>query len=243
MKVFVCSDVHGNIRALDAVMSIYRRECPCDFLLLGDAVGYGAHPDSVLDVVFDVPRAELILGNHDAAMLAEMGKPDMNNVAAEAIEWTGRRLDERYREAIRRRFRLTVERDGFLGAHGSPFHPEEWTYLLSALEAEQAFFAGDFRVCFVGHTHTPAAFAFGRGEIPLVEGEPVALEAGERYIFNPGSVGQPRDRDPRAACLVYDADAGTVTLRRCEYDIEAEAKDIVAAGLPAILADRLFIGA
>jgi diadenosine tetraphosphatase ApaH/serine/threonine PP2A family protein phosphatase len=243
LKVFVCSDVHGNIRALNAAMSIYRREYPCEFLFLGDAVGYGAHPDACLDVVLGLPRAGLVLGNHDAAALPETGKPDMNSVAVEAIEWTGRRLDERYREAIRRRFRLTVEREGFIGAHGSPFRPEEWTYLVSPLEAEQAFFAGGFRVCFVGHTHTPAAFAFGRGEIPFVEGEPVALEPGERYIFNPGSVGQPRDRDPRAACLVYDEEAGTVTLRRCEYDIEAEAKDIVAAGLPAILAERLFVGA
>jgi diadenosine tetraphosphatase ApaH/serine/threonine PP2A family protein phosphatase len=243
LKLFVCSDVHGNYRALDAAMSIYRREFPCDFLFLGDAVGYGAHPDACLDVLLNLPRAGLVLGNHDAAMLEEMGTPDMNEVAMEAIEWTGRRLDERYRGAIRRRFRLSVERERWLGVHGSPFHPEEYAYLLSPLEAERAFFAGDFRLCFVGHTHSPAAFAFGRGEFPFAEGKPVALEAGERYIFNPGSVGQPRDRDPRAACAVYDDEAGTVTLLRCEYDIEAEARDIVAAGLPAVLADRLFIGA
>lgn len=243
MKTFVCSDIHGNIRALQAAISIYRGEYPCDFLFLGDVVGYGVHPEACLDVILNLPRAKLVLGNHEAAVLERSGAAEMSEVAAEAIDWTARRLEERYREAIRRRFGLTAAGDGFVAAHGSPCRPEEWIYLLSPLEAEQAFFAADFRVCFVGHTHTPAAFAFGRGEIPLRENEPVAIEAGERYIFNPGSVGQPRDRDPRAAFMIYDRGAGTVTLRRRAYDIEAEAKDIIAAGLPAILAERLFIGA
>ncbi len=243
MKVFVASDVHGNIRALGAVLAIYRREYPCEFLFLGDAVGYGAHPDACLDVILNLPRARLVLGNHDAALIEEGKRPDMNEVAAEAIEWTRRHVDERYREAIRSRFRLSVEEESYVAAHGSPHRPEEWVYLLSPLEAGQAFLSEGFRVCFVGHTHSPAAFDSGGGRLPFAEDAPIALEEGSRYIFNPGSVGQPRDGDPRAAFLLYDTKAGTVTLRRCAYDIEAEAKDIIAAGLPAVLAERLYLGA
>jgi diadenosine tetraphosphatase ApaH/serine/threonine PP2A family protein phosphatase len=241
LKVFVCSDIHSNVRAFGAILAVYRREYPCDFLFLGDAVGYGAHPDACLEIILNLPRARLVLGNHDAALIDDVA-PDMNELATEAIEWTAKHLGNGYREAIRRRFSLSVEHGPYLGVHGSPFHPEEWIYLLSPLEAKQAFSAGTFRLCFVGHTHTPAAFAFGRGEIDFREGIPVSLDAGERYIFNVGSVGQPRDGDPRAACALFDTDAGTVTLMRCEYDVEAEAGDIVDAGLPSYLADRLAYG-
>jgi diadenosine tetraphosphatase ApaH/serine/threonine PP2A family protein phosphatase len=242
LKIFVCSDVHGNARALDAVLERYRKLSAPEFLFLGDCVGYGAHPDACLDAVLNLPRSSLILGNHDAALLSAAERGDLNEIAAEAIGWSESFLGGRYDAAIRRRF--AMERDGgrYYAVHGSPYHPEEWIYIFSALEAEQAFFARDFKVCFVGHTHAPTIYAFGKGELPFADGVPFALDPAERYIVNPGSVGQPRDGDPRAACCLFDDEAGTITLLRCEYDVEAEARDIVGAGLPAFLGERLLDG-
>lgn len=242
MKVFVCSDVHGNVRALQAVMEVYRAERPREFLFLGDGVGYGAHPDACLDILFNLPRARLILGNHDAALIDELEGGDMNDLAAGAIDWSRRLLGRKYLDAIRRRFAMQHAGRHYDAVHASPYHPEEWNYLFSALEAEQAFLVGAFTVCFVGHTHVPALYTFGEGETPLAENVPFRLEPGSRYIVNPGSVGQPRDGDPRASACVFDTASGTITLRRCPYDIAAEAQDIFDAGLPRYLGERLFRG-
>lgn len=242
MKYFVCSDIHGNVRALQAVLAVYRREFPCEFLFLGDCVGYGAHPDACIEIVTKLPRAHLVLGNHDAAILRVGEREDMNEIAAEALAWTRARLDGPRRDLLRRRFAMEFVSGHCLAVHASPYRPEEWYYVLSGLDAEQAFFAREFAVGFVGHTHSPALWISGGGERPFVAGTPVSVEAGERYLFNPGSVGQPRDGDPRAACCVFDAEAGTVTLHRCSYDMKAESDDMIAAGLPRYLADRILHG-
>jgi predicted phosphodiesterase len=242
LKVFVCSDIHGNVRALQAVLALYRREYPCQFLFLGDCVGYGAHPDACLDAICNLPRAHLILGNHDAALLDERERAGLNDFAAEAVEWSERMLAPRYVDAIRRRFVMQHEDGRYCAVHASPYHPEEWGYMHSALEAEQAFLAKEFAACFVGHTHVPAVYVFGGGEIPFVEGVPVRLEPGSRHIVNPGSTGQPRDGDPRAACCIFDTDAATIELHRCTYDSAAEAQDIFDAGLPRYLGERLLRG-
>jgi len=242
VKIFVCSDIHGNARALQAVLAVYRAESPCEFLFLGDCVGYGAHPDACLDIVSALPRATLVLGNHDAALLDAGERREMNEIAAEAIGWAETSLGGRYDDLIRRRFRLAHEDGRYLAVHASPFHPEEWPYLFGDTDVNEAFLARDFTVCFAGHTHVPALHGFAGGERPLVEGTMLSLDSGNRWIVNPGSVGQPRDGDPRAACCVFDPAAGTIVHHRCEYDVEAEAADIVAAGLPRALAERLLVG-
>jgi diadenosine tetraphosphatase ApaH/serine/threonine PP2A family protein phosphatase len=243
LKVFICSDIHGNVRALNAAMFAYRTLSQCEFLFLGDCVGYGAHPDACLDIILNLPRSRLILGNHDSALVHASERGDLNDIAAEAIDWSEVYLRGAYDDAIRRRFKLQHEDAHYFAVHSSPYHPEEWLYILSGLDAEQAFFAKEFKVCFVGHTHVPAAYAFGKGEVLLSEEQPLLLEAGDRYLINPGSVGQPRDGDPRAACCIFDTEAGTITLHRCAYDVEAEARDIINAGLPTYLAERLLVGA
>jgi len=242
LKVFVCSDVHGNMRAFQAVLEVYRGERPHELLFLGDCVGYGAHPDACLDIMFNLPRARLILGNHEAALLDARERVEMNGFAAGAIGWSERMLERRYDDAIRRRFAMRYGGRRYDAVHASPYHPEDWNYVFSALEAEQAFFTGSFTLCFIGHTHIPALYAFGAGEMILDEDVPFRLEPGGRYIVNPGSVGQPRDGDPRAACCIFDTDSGTITLRRCAYDVAAEAQDIFDAGLPRYLGERLFHG-
>jgi diadenosine tetraphosphatase ApaH/serine/threonine PP2A family protein phosphatase len=242
LKTFVCADIHGNARALQAVLAVYREVHAAEFLFLGDCVGYGAHPDACLDVILNLPRAQLVLGNHEAALLDARERGDLNDIAAEAIGWSERMLGEKYLAAIRRRFTMRHEGARYDAVHASPHHPAEWNYIFSVLEAEQAFVAGAFTLCFFGHTHAPALYAFGDGDAILDEGVPFRLEPGARYIVNPGSVGQSRDGDRRASCCVFDSDTGTVTLRRCEYDVEAEARDIFDAGLPRFLGERLLVG-
>ncbi|MDD4856785.1 MAG: metallophosphoesterase family protein [Candidatus Krumholzibacteria bacterium] len=243
MKVLVCSDVHGNSRALRAVLEIYRREGPCDVLSLGDVIGYGAHPDMCLDAVCGLPCVHLVMGNHEAALLDARERSGLNGFAAEAIDWTERMLAPKYVDAVRRRFSMQCESAHYLAVHGSPSHPEEWGYMFSTFDAEQAFQAREFAVCFVGHTHIGALYAFGEGRVPFEDGASVHLEQGKRYIVNPGSVGQPRDGDARASCCVFDTDAATIELHRCTYDVEAEARDIFDAALPRYLGERLLIGA
>jgi diadenosine tetraphosphatase ApaH/serine/threonine PP2A family protein phosphatase len=243
LRTFVCADIHGNARALQAVLAVYREVRDAEFLFLGDCVGYGAHPDACLDVILNLPRAHLILGNHESALIDTRARDDLNELAAEAIAWSRRMLEGKYLDAIRRRFTMRYGGPRYDAVHASPYHPEEWNYIFSGLDAEQAFFAGAFTLCFVGHTHTPALYAFGGGALILSEDVPFRLEPGGRYIVNPGSVGQPRDGDRRASCCVFDAEAGTITLHRCEYDVEAEARDIIDAGLPRLLGERLLLGA
>jgi diadenosine tetraphosphatase ApaH/serine/threonine PP2A family protein phosphatase len=242
VKLLVCSDVHGNVRALDAVLEVYREISPCGLLFLGDAVGYGAHPEACLDRLLALPRARLAMGNHDWAVLDLSERESFNDDALTAIEWTVSRLAGRYKEAFTRKFELRVETEDFLASHGSPLHPEEFTYIFSIYDAEDAFMAFDFSVCFVGHTHVPIVYNHIGGPKSLEPGKPFALDPSDRYIINPGSIGQPRDGDNRASFLIFDPGERIVTLHRLEYDIEAEAKDILDAGLPARFADRLFRG-
>ncbi len=242
MKVFACSDVHGNARALQAVLAVYREQRAREFLFLGDCVGYGAHPDGCIDMLLNMPRARLILGNHDAALLDRHERGDLNAFAAEAIGWSERNLGPGHIDAMRRRFAMLHEGKVYCAVHASPAHPEEWPYIFSEMDADTAFRARDFSLCFVGHTHLPAIYSFEKGECAVVEGTPIGLDPNDRYIVNPGSVGQPRDGDPRAACCVYDPDAGTIAFHRCVYDAAAEAQDIFDAGLPRFLGDRLLTG-
>lgn len=242
MKLFVCSDVHGNLRALDAVLSVYREHYPCRFLFLGDAVGYGAHPGECLDRLLAVPGGRLVMGNHDMAVLDRREKSSFNANAKRAIDWTIEKLAGKYDDSIYDRFELTVEGDGYLAAHGSPRYPREFTYVTDLLIAEKVFQKFDFSLCFVGHTHLPIVYTYIGGPKSLKTGETFALDPSGRYIVNPGSVGQPRDGDKRASFLIFDLDEKTITLHRLEYDIEAEAKDIKDAGLPVRFAERLFKG-
>lgn len=242
MKIFVCGDIHGNVRALDAVLALYRREYPCAFLFLGDCVGYGPHPDACLERILNLPRSHLLLGNHDAALFDHEQRRHMNELAVQALFWSEHIVRERFEHVIHERFRIDFNGDRFCAAHASPVHPEEWSYIFTTIDAGEVFYKRDFPLCFVGHTHVQAVFSFKDGEIRPDDGVVYDLDPKDRYIINPGSVGQPRDLDPRAACCVYDPEGGTVTFHRCAYDVEAEVEDFSKAGLPGFLGTRLLEG-
>lgn len=241
MRVAVVSDIHSNLEALDAVL-VAADEVGCERLVvLGDIVGYGADPDAVVERLVE-RKALAIAGNHDLAAIGDFNVDWFNDVAAAAIKWTASVLSPEAR-AFLTGLSPTRSVDEGLLVHGSVRDPVA-EYLLSADEAAASFDLADFRLAFFGHTHLPTVFrrdATGRvmGWV-LGEDERVEMIAGERYMLNPGSVGQPRDRDPRAAFLVLED--GLARGHRVAYAVDQAAKKIRDAGLPAWLAERLAIG-
>jgi diadenosine tetraphosphatase ApaH/serine/threonine PP2A family protein phosphatase len=205
-------------------------------------VGYGAEPAACVDLLGDRARA-VVAGNHEHGVAGLLDISWFNRWARAAAEWTREQLDDDHRAWLAA-LPLTREVDDATLVHASPAQPEEWDYLVTAEDGWAAFPHFTTRWCFVGHSHVPGAWSLGSSGPDHDERLGVLrADAGRRYIVNVGSVGQPRDRDSRAAYALWDADAGTVELRRVRYDVDAARDKIVAAGLPRFLADRLAAGA
>ncbi len=243
MRYAVFSDVHANLEALEAVAADAAAHGPDAFVCLGDLVGYGPDPNECVARVRTLGGC-VIAGNHD---LAAVGGADLDRftpLARAAIEWTIGVLSG---EAARflSSLPLRLELPAFLGVHGSPRDPTE-EYILDLPTALAVFAESDFARCLVGHTHVPGAFVLGQdGALSapaLPPGDAVRLSTTSRYIINAGSVGQPRDGDPRAAYLLLDAAAGTVTLCRVKYPVAATQAKMAARGLPEMLVQRLSAG-
>jgi len=241
VRIAILSDIHSNIEALDAVLSA-TDEAGCErAIVLGDIVGYGADPDAVIARLRD-RDAITIAGNHDLAATGAFDVTWFNEVAAAAIEWTKEALSPEGKDFLTSLQPKRETEHGLL-VHGSVRDPVA-EYLLSADEAAASFELAPFSLAFFGHTHFPTVFrrrpdGHVMGWV-LAEGEEIEFVEGERYMLNPGSVGQPRDRDPRAAFIVFDD--GRAVGHRVPYPIEQAAKKIRAAGLPGWLADRLSLG-
>lgn len=239
MRYAVVSDVHANLEALRAVLDDADTQADA-VVCLGDVVGYGADPVACVETLAE--RAEaFVAGNHEHGAAGLLPLRWFNRYARAAIEWTAERLDGDHRAWLAARPLVHEIEDATL-VHASPRQPDEWEYLIRAEDGWPVF--GDFatRVCFVGHSHRPAVWSLGSSG-PDYEAGPgdITLESGRRYIINVGSVGQPRDRDPRAAYAVWDRDARRVAVRRVAYDVATARRKIVDAGLPRFLADRLAV--
>jgi predicted phosphodiesterase len=241
VRIAVLSDVHSNLEALDAVLKA-ADEAGCErAVVLGDIVGYGADPDGVIARLKE-RDAVMIAGNHDLAATGGFDTKWFNEVASAAIDWTQGVLTPEAK-AFLETLQPSRETEHGLLVHGSVRDPIA-EYLLSADDAAVSFELAQFSLAFFGHTHLPTVFrrqVDGRvtGWV-LSEGEEITLVPGERYMLNPGSVGQPRDRDPRAAFMVFGD--GRAVGHRVVYPIERAAQKIRAAGLPGWLADRLSLG-
>jgi predicted phosphodiesterase len=242
VRIAVLSDIHSNLEALDAVLARATAERAGATLVLGDIVGYGADPQAVVERLVELPNVTLIAGNHDLAATARFDTSWFNSAAEAAIRWTETVLDEGASQVLAKLEPRGNTRDALL-VHGSVVDPAS-EYVFSVEQAEESFDAEDFALCFFGHTHMPTLFertADGARGIVLDDGRTIRLEDA-RYMINPGSVGQPRDSDPRAAFLLYDTETRQATVHRVEYDIERAQAKIRDAGLPPALADRLAVG-
>jgi predicted phosphodiesterase len=244
VRIAVISDVHSNLEALDVVLTRAHELDASEVLVLGDIVGYGADPDAVVARLANEEASFLIAGNHDLAATGRFDTAWFNSVATQAIEWTSSVISKESRTLLE-----GLEPRGSVGdallVHGSVVDPVA-EYVTNPRTARASFDAEMFSLCFFGHTHLPTAFFFDEaGRIEgrvLRDGEAVSLNGGKRSMVNPGSVGQPRDGDPRASFLIYDEEGATTTIHRVVYPVERAQAKIRAAGLPDVLADRLAVG-
>ncbi len=241
MRIGVISDIHSNLPALEAVLADVDREAPDELWCLGDIVGYGPHPNECVDLVQS--RAALSLcGNHDLAVVGTIDIMDFTGDAGAAARWTTEELGETQAQWLRG-LRPSAERKGFELFHGSPRDPV-WDYVLSEQVALISILETTAPVVLVGHSHV--ALGLGWDETELSGGlAPAGTEldlGANRWLLNPGSVGQPRDGDPRAAWLLLDDSTRQAGFRRVPYPIELTQAAIRERGLPDVLASRLAHG-
>ncbi len=237
MRYAILSDIHSNLEALETAAGHAETKQIDRWIVLGDTVGYGANPNECFEWV--VNHAQLfIMGNHEKAVIDPKLREWFNPLAREAIIWTAGILAEPLKKRIADLPFLKIEK-GITWTHGSPDKPEDFRYLTRFEDAAPSFQSMENDVCFVGHTHVPCCFCLSRKSTEYLAPGVTELAAGERYILNPGSVGQPRDRDPRLAFGIYDDTAKTFEIIRLEYDNQKAAEKIRKAGLPRYLADRL----
>lgn len=246
MRYLVLSDMHGNCDAFDAVLRKVRRKRFDATLVLGDLVGYGAGPNQVVEAVKGLDgRVVWVRGNHDKVVAELEDGSNFNQPALTAARWTTERLTPANLRFVKEMPEgpMEIEEDLHI-CHGSPL--DEDTYVFSIYDAYEIFANYEVPLVFFGHTHIPSIFVLhSKGiEVSVVQGESFSLqlEEGKRYLLNPGSIGQPRDRDPRASFLTYDSESKIVRWQRLDYPISKAQERIVKSGLPKVLADRLSLG-
>jgi diadenosine tetraphosphatase ApaH/serine/threonine PP2A family protein phosphatase len=252
-RTLIVSDVHANIVALDAVLSNAERGGPIDAVWsLGDCVGYGPCPGECIARLkgFD---ATMVAGNHERAATGAIGTEDFNPDAAAAAQWTKARLTDSEKEfldvlaEVETTPPTSPERDAFTLVHGTLRWPI-WEYMMTPETALGHLALQDTPFGLVGHTHVPMLVIEDRTSFEgcqlygLADGETIGLDPNIRVVVNPGSVGQPRDGDPRASYALYDSDAASIILHRVEYDIAATQKVMAEEGLPLWLIERLSAG-
>lgn len=235
----ILGDVHGNWEALTAVLDDAGKEGVTDYVSVGDTVGYNADPARCLAKLREL-NAVMVRGNHDHYCSHDECLEDFHPLAAKVIDWTRKQLSQ---EEVRylRGLELWKRIAGFCIVHSTLDMPEKWGYVFDCLEADAHFNYQKCVVSFYGHTHVPVVFE-KQARVTRSTYSTVNVSLGRKYFINVGSVGQPRDGDPRAAYVIYDLNARELTLRRVEYDIATAQSKIRKAGLPGRLAHRLELG-
>jgi diadenosine tetraphosphatase ApaH/serine/threonine PP2A family protein phosphatase len=246
MRYLVISDIHANLEAYDTVMDAARALGWDRVVVLGDLVGYGGDPNAIVDRVRALAPHALIRGNHDKVGSGIETAEGFNAVARSAIRWTYETLTEDNRAWLAALPAGPVEVDAaFEICHGTPF--DEDAYVFDDLDALRALHAARRPLCLFGHTHVQVGYSLAQNQFAVetngdARPHDVVLKAGTRYLINPGSVGQPRDGDPRAGFALVDADRQVVTIHRIAYPVERAQARISEQGLPEILAERLAVG-
>lgn len=245
MRILVISDIHGNYVALKAVLKAASEMGYDDIFCLGDLVGYGPKPDECVDEIRSLENLTCVMGNHDAAVSGFISIESFNQDAQDSVHWVLNRLSENNLAFLSHLPDLMIK-NGCTVTHGSPRNPI-WEYILDSYTARMNFEFFETQFCFVGHSHQPIVFRYGLedGILPNwyipINGEEFCF-SNERVIMNPGSVGQPRDRDPRASFGIFDIEKMTWTVHRVGYNIEKVQREILDGGLPERNALRLVDG-
>jgi len=245
MRIAVFSDIHGNYEALEAFVEHSSKMKTDMYVCLGDIVGYGANPNECITRLQRLPNISFLLGNHDAAASGRDSPYDMNRDASRAILWTIENLSSDHTEFLKN-FDVTIKKDGILFSHANPYRPLAWYYVDEVEYAARSFARTKEKILFVGHTHVSSVITRKNifsiiFEMPE-ENEVVTVNKDKRQIINCGSIGQPRDGDPRSSYLIYDVEKSVIEFYRISYDYERAAEKIRASGLPESLALRLYKG-
>ena len=241
MRYGLISDIHSNLEALNAVLASAAKERLDEYLCIGDIVGYGANPKECVEKVRKLQPKSSVAGNHDWGTLGLLDLDYFNEEARDAIVWTRDVIGKPETDYLKR-LELVWSGGKITLVHGSLEEPQEFHYIHDVKDAGKTFRLSRTALCFVGHSHITGIFCNDGRSFGTVKGASVRIEAGKKYVVNIGSVGQPRDGDPRASYAIYDEDAGAVEIRRVSYDVAKAQRKILKAGLPALLASRLAEG-
>ena len=236
----VLGDIHANIDALDVVLEDCRAQGVTDYLCTGDIVGYNARPHECLQRIREL-ECPIVMGNHDHYVSSRQNLADFNPHAAAVIEWTRKQLTVEEIMFLRQ-LPFTKTSMGIALVHSTMDSPESFGYVFDHLQAESHFVHQITPLCFHGHTHCPMIYEKQIGAVYRIDAQDFKLTPGRKYFINVGSVGQPRDRDPRTAYVVYNPKERIVRFRRLEYDVAAAQAKVLEAGLPERLAERLALG-
>ncbi len=240
MRYGILGDIHSNFEALDTVIRELKKERVDRWISVGDVVGYGADPARCIEVVQEL-KCTVVAGNHDYAVCDRLNVDFFNAYAREAVLWTRKILSREQMQFLEDLELISVLDGEVTVVHGSLNFPEMFDYIQTSYDAHLSLQALTTPVCFLGHSHVPVTFLQGQ-TVSYTLDPVIRLRDGERALVNVGSVGQPRDEDPRAAYAIYDSKTRTVEVKRIEYDVEAAGRKILDAGLPEILAERIKYG-
>ena len=244
MRYLIFSDIHSNLEAFEKLLSLKITDSIDKFLFLGDLVGYGADPNDTISLFRSMNNTFAIRGNHDKVISNLESSSLFNPVAAFSAEWSKVKLSDKNKKFLKELKKGPVIVDHFLTiCHGSTF--DEDYYVFSVFEAVESLKFMKTSIGFFGHTHFPVIY-FQRNNklnaIPLNSDKKIKLDPNTRYLINPGSIGQPRDKNPRPSFIIYDSDKREIVFSRYEYNVKKTQKKIRAAGLPELLASRLESG-
>lgn len=243
MRLGIFSDIHSNLESLQAVVDFLSREKIDQFLCLGDIVGYGANPNECVAIIKSL-NCICVAGNHDYGVLDKFDIENFNEAAQIAIQWTKSRLNKENIEYLAK-LPLQAEWKQFFLVHASPQEPYAWHYIFRLNQAEVQFQYFNQPICLIGHSHYPFIVEedLSKKQVrAFPKSNTVTINGDCRYLVNVGSVGQPRDGDPRACVVIFDNETNCLKYQRVAYNIELAQKKIISAGLPSMLAHRLAFG-
>jgi predicted phosphodiesterase len=240
MKYGILGDIHANLEALEAVLQEMEKQGVKKYVSVGDLVGYGANPVECVDTVRGKLKAVVTAGNHDFAAVDKLNIDFFNAYARESALWTRRTLPDEHKQYIRS-LKLVEYCDNFTVVHSTLYSPELFEYIQTSYDAHLSFEQQTTPISFMGHSHVPVNF-FKRKNVSFNMDTEVKIDDQTKIMVNVGSIGQPRDENPDAVCVVYDSDEGLIRVSRVRYDVEKAAKKIITSGLPEILAERLKYG-